>query len=234
MRSRVGNFCPKTARLLTKYLRYAIIPSMNEITQITPQIKDKRRCNVYVDGRFYCGLTLETAIKNRLKVGQIVSLETLSDMQLESEKDVAFDKALTHLSATRKTEKHMREFLEKKGYLPAVIEYVMDKLRGYEFVNDGEYAKAYVGFTADKKGGRLIRMELKQKGISDEEIDGAMESISAQAQEETATRILQKYMKSKESTRENLQKAFRYLMGKGFDADTVKLALQTYGELEEE
>jgi hypothetical protein len=48
---------------------------MNEITEISPQLKDKTRCNVYVDGRFCCGLTLETVIKNRLKVGQMVTEE---------------------------------------------------------------------------------------------------------------------------------------------------------------
>ena len=48
---------------------------MNEITQITPQIKDKRRCNIYLDGKFCCGLTLEATVKNRLKVGQIITPE---------------------------------------------------------------------------------------------------------------------------------------------------------------
>ena len=93
---------------------------MNEITSITPQMRDKPRCNSYVDGRFCCGLTLEATVRNRLKVGQIVSPERLAEIQLESEKNTAFDKALTHLSATRKTEKQIREFLLKKGYLAAV------------------------------------------------------------------------------------------------------------------
>ena len=29
---------------------------MSDITAITPQVKDKERCNIYVDGKFYCGL----------------------------------------------------------------------------------------------------------------------------------------------------------------------------------
>ena len=207
---------------------------MSEITQITPQIKDKRRCNIYVDGRFYCGLTLEATVKNRLKVGQTVSLQQLSEIQLESEKNVAFDKALTHLSATRKTEKQMRDFLAKKGYLPAVTEYVLEKLKGYNFVNDEDYAKAYVGATSKQKGGRLIRMELKQKGVSDTEIDEALTGISETEQTETANRILQKYMKNKEATRENLQKAFRHLLSKGFDVEIIKTALQAFGEIEED
>ena len=207
---------------------------MSEITQITPQIKDKRRCNIYVDGRFCCGLTLEATIKNRLKVGQSISEERLSEIQLESEKEKALDKALTHLSATRKTEKQMRDFLATKGYLPAVTDYVLEKLKGYDFVNDEDYAKAYVGTTSKQKGTRLIRMDLKRKGISDSEIDGALEDLSEDEQTATANRILQKYMKGKEPTRENLQKAFRYLIGKGFDVDVIKTALRAFGEMEED
>ena len=123
---------------------------MNEITAITPQIKDKTRCNVFLDGRFYCGLALETAVKNRLKVGQIVDVEKLAQMQLDSEKQTAFDKALSHISATHKTEKQVRDFLSGKGYLPAVIEYVIEKMRGYQFIDDGEYAKQYASFASAK------------------------------------------------------------------------------------
>ncbi|MBQ5801759.1 MAG: RecX family transcriptional regulator [Clostridia bacterium] len=140
---------------------------MNEITAILPQVKDKTRCNIYLDGRFCCGLTLETVVKNRLKVGHIVSEERLAEMQLESEKNTAFDKALTHLSATRKTEKQIRTYLAGKGYLSAVIEHVLEKLRSYNFVNDGEYAEAYAEHASKRKGGRMIRMELRGKGIAD-------------------------------------------------------------------
>ena len=224
-------FCVVT---LTKGRTLCYTVVMNEITQITPQVKDKRRCNVYVDGRFCCGLTLETAVKNRLKVGSVITPERLSEIQLDSEKDVAFDKALTHLSATRKTEKQIKDFLAKKGYLPAVIDYVMEKLRGYDFVNDEEYAKAYVGFTASKKGERLIRMELKQKGLTDEMIDGALQTVDEDEQVCVAKKILEKYLRAKEINKENLQKAFRYLLGKGFDVDVAKSALQAFGETDDD
>ena len=196
-------------------------------------MKDKRRCNIYVDGRFCCGLTLETTIKNRLKVGQIVTPEYLSAIQLESEKNTALDKALTHVSATRKTEKQVRDFLQSKGYLPAVTDYVIEKMQGYNFVNDGEYAEAYVEFAGAKKGARRIRMELRAKGVSDGEIDGALSGLDEETQTQAATAILQKYMRNKASDRETLAKAFRYLLGKGFDVETAKSALSAFGELDE-
>ena len=58
---------------------------MPEITSITPQIKDKRRCNIFIDGKFYCGMLLETTVKHRLKVGRSVTEEELSTIQLDSE-----------------------------------------------------------------------------------------------------------------------------------------------------
>ena len=210
------------------------VKALNEITAITAQVKDKTRCNIYIDGRFCCGLTMETVVKNRLKVGKIVSAEELSAMQLESEKNTAFDKALTFLSATRKTEKEIRSHLFKKGYLPAVIDYVVEKLREYGFINDEEYAEAYTESASKKKGGRLIRMELKNKGLSEEAIENALSELDEGQELETAKGILEKYMRGKTADKATLQKAYRHLMSKGFDYDTAKAAIDAYGGMDED
>ena len=207
---------------------------MNEITAITPQIKDKRRCNVYIDGRFCCGLTLEAAVKYRLKVGEIIPPERLEEIQLESEKNTALDKALTHISATKKTEKQVRDFLKGKGYLPAVCDYVLEKMSGYGFIDDKDYARDYVGFAAAKKGERLIKMELKAKGVAEEDIVEALSELNAKTQESAAVRILEKYMRGKTPDRETLAKAYRHLMSKGFDYETAKSALTELFDADEE
>ena len=204
-----------------------------EITAITPQAKDKTRCSIYVDGRFYCGLTLETTVKNRLKVGQSVSAEYLNEIQLESEKRTAFDKALTHLTATQKTEKEIRDFLAKKGYLPATVDYVMEKLRGYNFVNDSDYAKAYVTAKSTKKGERLIRMELRAKGIADTDAAEALSGIDEETQILSAKAVLEKYVRGKTMDAPTLQKAYRHLLSKGYSYDVAKSALSALGDIDE-
>ena len=206
---------------------------MNEITEISPQIKDKTRCNSYIDGRFCCGLTLEAVMKNRLKVGQIITEEKLSTIQLESESSTAFDKALTHLSATIKTEKQIRDFLSKKGYLSAVIEQVLEKLRSYNFLNDADYAQTYAQNSVKRKGGKLIKMELRAKGIAEESIQAAIDWIDSEEELETAKTLLAKYMRGKTEDKETFHKAFRYLMGKGFDYEVIRQALSEYTDLDE-
>ncbi len=207
---------------------------MNEITAITPQIKDKRRCNIYIDGRFYCGLTIETAVKNRLKVGQIIAPALLAEIQLESEKNTALDKAMTHLSATRKTEKQIRDFLSGKGYLSNVCDYVIEKLKGYGFLNDKEYAESYVEALAKKKGARAIRAQLRGKGLSQEDVDEAIENLDEDTQKQAASEILQKYMRNKTTDKETLQKAAKYLLGKGFDYELIKDVISAFGSIEED
>lgn len=206
---------------------------MAEITAITPQLKDKRRCNIFIDGKFYCGMLLETAVKNRLKAGKTVSEDELSAMQFDSEKQTALDKALTHISASKKTEKQIRDFLKSKGYLSAVNDYVIAKMREYGFIDDYEYAKDYFAIAQKKKGKRLIRMELKGKGVSEEEIDKALLETDEEAELSSAVALLEKYMKNKPLDKQTLYKAFKYLLGKGFEYETAKSALEKFGEIDD-
>lgn len=221
---------------------------MSEITAITPQIKDKTRCNIYLDGRFYCGITLEAAMKYRLKAGQTVDEKRLNEIQIESEKNVALDKALTHISATQKTEKDVRAFLRKKGYLSGVEEYVVEKMRSYGFIDDTAYAKTYALSALKSKGKNLARYELKGKGISDAAIDAAFQEIEEArsegediASEESAClAVAEKFMRTRvkktaeseeerlAAKRATLAALYRKLASRGFDADIVKRTVESY------
>lgn len=198
---------------------------MAEITSITPQKKDKTRCNIELDGKFCCGMKLDTVLKNGLKVGLSVDTETLSRLQLESEKLTALDKALKHVSVSMKTEKELRTFLNGKGYLEDVTDYVLGKMKEYGYVDDESYASSYAEGASKRKGSRLIRLELKQKGVDGQTIDSALSSILDET--ESAKRCLEKYMRGKPCDRATLTKAYRNLLSKGFDYDTAKQAIES-------
>ena len=219
---------------------------MGEITAITPQIKDKRRCNVYVDGRFYCGITLETAVKNRLKAGLTIDEKRLDELQSESEKSAALDKALTHISACAKTEKDVRKFLQSKGYLPTVENYVIEKMRSYGFINDAAYAKTYALSAGKRKGRRLIKYELLGKGIAEADISAAFAEIDEARAEEPASEeetfsetraaeeIAAKYMRGKAADQKTIAALYRRLISRGFEIETAKAIADKYRGGEDE
>ncbi len=205
---------------------------MAQITAITPQAKDKNRVNVYVDGRFYCGMRLETVLSCRLKEGDEVDIGRLDEIQLENERAQALDKALTHLSASMKTQKQMMDFLKKKGYVDSVCEYVLEKLRGYGFVDDVQYCVQFAETAGKRMGARRIASELKMRGADEESIERALAGLTEEA--ETAKAVAKKYMKNRAYDRETLTKAYRHLLGKGVDYEPANEALASLGAESEE
>ena len=203
---------------------------MPEITSIEPQIKDKTRCSVFVDGRFYCGIKLEVAIKFHLKAGMHIEKSELDKIQLETEKAQAMDKALTHLSATMKTGKQMRDFLAKKGYVQAVCDYVIERLEYYGYVNDEAYCKAYIS-SVSGMGKRAIEAKLLQRGIAKSTVEQALEDVEEDEDEVVA--LLEKYLRGKEKNKENLYKGCRYLVSKGYSYDVAKNACERLDEGED-
>ena len=204
---------------------------MSEITSIEPQKKDKERCSIFVDGRFYCGIKLEVAIKYRLKAGMQIEKSQLDEIQLETEKSQAMDKALTHLSTTMKTRKQISDFLAKKGYTEAVINYVLERLEYHKFVDDNAYCRAYVQ-SVKGKGKRALEADLFKRGADRNSIESALEEV--EEDEDEACGILEKYLRGKERDKQNLSKAFKYLMSKGYGYDTAKSALEKFGETDED
>ncbi len=204
---------------------------MSEITGIEPQVKDKTRCNVYVDGRFYCGIKLEVAIKYHLKAGMRIEKEQLDRIQLETEKSQALDRAMTHLSAAMKTRKQISDFLAKKGYTQPVIEYVLERLTYYGFVDDFAFCRSYVQ-SVKGKGKRALENDLIKRGADKEAIEAALSETEEDVSE--AAELLDKYMRGKTFDKQTLYKGFKYLLSKGYGYETAKQALQKFGDTSED
>lgn len=204
---------------------------MSQITSIEQQKKDKTRCSVYVDGAFYCGLKIEIAIKHRLKSGMEIEKSQLDKIQLDNEKIQATEKAMNHLSATLKTKKQMSDFLAGKGYTQAVIDYVIQKLEGYGYIDDYAYCRAYVG-SVSGKGKAALRAALIKRGAAREAIDAALDETDED--EDEALAVARKYLRGKDITRETLNKALRHLISRGYGYDVAKSAIFRLGDCSEE
>ncbi len=205
---------------------------MKVITDIKPQVKNPTRCSIYLDNVFYCGLELETVMRNRLKIGDQIEPEKLDEIQFDSERVRALDKALSFITKSKKTEKQVREHLQSKGYTEQTIENVIEKMKDYRFLDDGDYASSYAKSYSKTKGKRLIEMELKKKGVSEEDMSSAIEDIGDQT--ESAVLIAEKYLKNKPKDKPNMLKCYKYLLSKGFEYDDAKSAIERIGQSEDD
>ena len=200
---------------------------MPKITDMQIQKKNKTRANVYIDGEFSMALEMLTVMKLGLKIGQEVSEERLAEAVFDSEKSVAFERAMGYLGRGMKTVKQMRDYLTNKEYSPAVVEYVITRLKEYRYIDDVAYAKLYVEHNSATKGERRLKQELVSKGIAVSLAEEHAQLDNEQSQE-SATRLAEKYMRNKPHDVKTLQKLQRYLLSRGYSYDTVNNILHNY------
>ena len=110
--------------------------------------------------------------------------------------------------------------------MPEIVSLANEKVKSYGFLNDDEYAKKYAQSYSKTKGKRLIGLQLKQKGVSTEDVETAMREIENQG--ESAKILAEKYLKNKEIDKKILQKCYKYLLSKGFDYDDAKYAISSF------
>ncbi len=202
---------------------------MAKITSITAQTKNKKRCNLFIDGEFFAGVSLETVMKERLKVGLEIDQKSLADIVLSNDRVEAIEKAVQYCSKTLKTKRQVKTYLLGKGYSEDIVWHCIDKLVEYNLINDQEYAKRYLETTSKTQGKRLAEYKLMMKGVKKDDISIVYDDLEIPSNE-NAKNIAVKYLKNKEITKENLAKTYRYLISRGFSYEDASYALSSFKE----
>lgn len=201
---------------------------MATITKIEAQTKNKDRVNIFLDGEFRLGCSLELALTHHLKEGVEISELTLDELVFENEKSVALTKAVTLIGKNLKTKSQLKKYLTEKGYSEQIVNYVLEKLSEYNYINDENYARIYVRSVKNKYGKIKIKNELKLKGISEKIIDDVLSEF--ESEEDVILTLANKYLKGKEASFENLNKLYRFLLSKGFEYEEVSRVIKNFKE----
>ena len=98
----------------------------------------------------------------------------------------------------------------------------------YSNINDINYAKIYIRSVKNKYGKVKIIANLRQKGVSDKDIDEVMQEFESDT--DSIMALAQKYMKNKEVNQDNISKLYRHLLSKGFDYDEVNSVVREIKE----
>ncbi len=199
---------------------------MPVITKLERQKHKDTRVSVFVDNEYAFSLSDELIIEYKVAVGKDVTLLPLKEMAEEDEFKRAMDCAFKHMSVSEKSEKQLREHLEKKEFSEKIIERTVLRLKELNYIDDLSYARAFVEHTSTS-GKRAILYKLKTKGISEEIINEVFEDISDEDQLENAIELLKKQM-PKYSKYDNYEKKRRlnaFLARKGYEWDIISEAI---------
>lgn len=204
---------------------------MSQITKIEVQAKDKTRANLYIDEEFVCGISVELIVKLSLKKGMDIGREYLDKIILEDEKSKAMNKAVNYISSNLKTTKQIRDYLKKKEYSQQTIDYVIDKMNEYKYLDDESYARSYISAYSSKYGKFKLKATLKAKGINEKIIDDVL--ASDKDVKDSLSSVADKYMRNKQPTKEVIAKLGRFLSSRGYDWDSIKSYISNLSGQEE-
>ena len=200
---------------------------MPEITQISIQTKNKKRCNIFVDNEFFTAVSVETVLKNRLKVGQFIDAKDIQQIVYENDRSEALSKSIEYVSKSLKTKRQVKDYLIRKGYPEEIAWYCIDKLKEYNYVDDKEYSKRYIESVSKGQGRRLIEYKLMMKGVKKEDVESAYSQTDIDANS-NAKNVAEKYLRNKVIDNETLAKAYRYLIGRGFNYEQASYAIKSF------
>ena len=206
------------------------------ITKIEYQKKDPERVNIYVDGEFFCGISLNVLAQENLYEGLTIDEQTLDRILKEDLESRFMNRAVEYLSRTVKTEFQVRQYLKnlkfkKKGIWfnediqldwDLLFEQIIDSLKKYKYIDDEEFAHAFVQSRLNVKprGKSVLISELLSKGVSkeiaqrvcDEEITDELDVLR---------NAFRKRFKDEKFNIQN-QKMVGYLLRKGFSWDLIE------------
>lgn len=142
-----------------------------------------------------------------------------------------YNSSLRFLSYRPRSEKEVRDKLRSKKASLEIIEKIIIKLNEKKFINDLEFTNWWIeGRNRFKpRSLRLIKLELKQKGISEELMESGIKNqeLGIESDFEQAKKLVEKRIGRVRnlSKQEVYQKLGRYLASKGFSWDTIKKSI---------
>ncbi len=206
------------------------------VTLLESQKKDPSRVNLYIDGNFFCGISVNTIAKYSLYVGKTIEQSTLDSLFFSELESRFFDRAISFLESAPKTEKQVKQYLKelafkKKGKwfdsldsetFSKILEIVVGKLNEYQYIDDERYAELFVASRMKNKprGKDILVMELMSKGVSK---DIAMKVVNNLVEDEYSLLVdtYTKKYKEEKITFED-RKKIDFLRRKGFNWDLIE------------
>ena len=139
---------------------------MPTITKITTQKKRTDRYNIFLDEKYAFSVDEAVLLKFQLQKGKEIDSFVLSQIQFQDEIQKAYSLALGYLSYRMRSEAEVRLFLQKKEMEEPIINEVIHKLYTFNYLNDLDFAKAYVRthVNGGNKGPITLKARIKRKG----------------------------------------------------------------------
>lgn len=192
-----------------------------KITDIKAQVKRQGRYSIYVDEKYSFSLSENELLTIGLRVGQEYTQEEFDDLQKKAVLDKAYMRAYDQLSRRARSEWELRDYLKRKEYDEQTIDQIIITLHDKGYVDDAKFAESWMRNRRLLKATSKMRLrqELRQKRVSDDIINQALEEDETSEQDVLKDLIQRKRQQTRYQEKDKLM---QYLLRQGFRYDDIK------------
>jgi regulatory protein len=206
------------------------------ITCIEIQQKRRDRFSVFLDGEFAFGVHRDTLVKSGIAKGDVLSEKHINDIQELEAIRSAKEKAMRLLAARPRSTKELTDRLKQAKHSSTTIESVLLYLERIGLLNDSEFGKMYARSKMISKpmGEYLLKRELFQKGLNEEDIQSALDVAYAENSEEQVAWELASNRKKRFRDLDEIKAKKRlldFLSRRGFSWEIISKILDNWKEL---
>ncbi len=183
------------------------------------------RVALYVEGEFLLSMHPDVFAVSGLSVGSEVDTESLETLSAEAELKKAKEKALNLLSYKEYTTKQLTDRL-KRHTDEESAEQAVARMEELGLLDDDDYAERFARDLSERKkfGILRIRQEMRQRGLTSEQIEYATSLLRSDPEEKMREIIARKYPLAYEDEKVR-RRAFSALMRMGYPAAEVRRVL---------
>jgi regulatory protein len=139
----------------------------------------KKQVSVFIDGSFSFAISDEVAATAGLKVGQHLSAEQIEELKKADIYHNCFGAALHYLGYRPRSEAEVRKRLLRRGFNHEVVDKVIVGLKERQLIDDLAFAHYWRDnrLSFRPRSRRLIKLELRQKGVTAEKANEAVADL---------------------------------------------------------
>jgi regulatory protein len=199
------------------------------ITALKAQQRDPKRVNVFLDGEFAFGLARIVAAW--LQVGQELSDEQIERLKAQDIEEVAYQRALRLLNYRPRTAAEVERRLMEQNYSAEVIRRVIERLQHNGLLDDRQFARDWAEARASlhPRSRRVIRLELRRKGVEEDTILQALEGLADEQAlaYQAGIRKARQLIEAGAEWKEFRVKLGQFMARKGFSYETSMAAIHS-------
>jgi regulatory protein len=185
------------------------------------------RIMVHLDGRPWGAVDLITA--GRFKVGDRLDAETAAALQADQSRYETYQRALRLLGVRDHSRSELRQKLVRRGCDQTAIDDALNKLAAKNYLDDRRFAIDWVNHRrqTSPRSRRLLKQELKNKGVASDLIDEALRPVDEQAMALACLQRKRRRWQRFEGEPCRL-KMLAHLANKGFSYGISRAAIESY------